>query len=167
MSINYFQVLDIEQGFEIDKVTLKDHYNSLIKEYHPDNFAADSAQELQALEQTALLNEAFKVLNDDLLRANYLLELHNINAFDALDTGMDGAFLMMQITLQEELEELNTEEGLEDFLDRIHQHINEHTRQISQYFAENNLEKARNAVRELKFFYQLRMQTEKKLDTFL
>jgi molecular chaperone HscB len=164
---NYFNVFELEQNFDIDKNKLKSQYNKLVKDHHPDNFTTDKGKHLKALENSNTINQAFKILNDDLSRANHILELNNINAFDALDTKMSPDFLITQIELQEQLESLNDELEFDDFLDKIKKLTKNNIDKIRENLAQNNFLVVRNLVRELKFYYQLKSLTESKLDNFI
>ena len=106
---NYFELFSIDVGFSIDLVVLESAYQQQIAKYHPDKFATHSDREKSlALQNTSLINTAFETLRSPLLRATYLLELEDINAFDEKDTHMDVAFLMRQIELREQLESIES-----------------------------------------------------------
>lgn len=150
---NYFDIFDLQLSFDIDKSQLKQSFNTQIIQFHPDKFV-DKQQKNQAIQNTSLLNTAFTTLNDDLLRATYILELNNINAFDEKNTNMNGVFLMEMIELQEELETLNSQTKVDTFLSNITIKIAQTTDKLAKTFENNDLENATNIVRELKFYSQ-------------
>jgi molecular chaperone HscB len=97
-----------------------------------------------------------------LTRASYILELNNINAFDEKDTQMNGAFLMEMIELQEELESLDSDSKIDKFIKNIDEKIQTNIQNLALSFDKNNLEKAKNLVRELKFYNQTKIKAKDK-----
>ena len=101
---NYFELFDLETSFFIDEIALKEAYRKEISRFHPDQYATKSESEkLQALQNTSLLNSAFKALKSSLNRAEYLLKLQGVDPFDEKDTVMDEHFLLSQIDLEKSL----------------------------------------------------------------
>ncbi len=79
MSDNYFELLSIVHGFDIDKNQLYTNYIALQQLLHPDKYANKTKPEkLLAIEYTSKLNKAYQTLNDDKSRAEYLLSLEGI-----------------------------------------------------------------------------------------
>ena len=123
-----------------------------------------------ALQNTSLINTAYDTLKSPLLRATYLLELQDINAFDEKDTQMNIDFLMNQIALREQLESLEVDKdelALDDFIEQVSQKVTQNIEQISQLFELNEFDKIKNLVRELKFYTQLNAQANQLMDEWL
>ena len=58
-------------------------------EVHPDRYAAAGETEQRlALQSSARVNEAYQALKDPVARAQYLLSLHGVDAFDETDTAL-------------------------------------------------------------------------------
>ena len=118
---NYFELFDLKTSFFVDDEALKKAYQTQVTRFHPDNFATKSqAEKLQALQNTSLVNSAYTALKTPLNRASYLLNLENINPFDEKDTNMDADFLISQIELREQLENIEEQQDnltLDDFID--------------------------------------------------
>ncbi|MEZ5353703.1 MAG: Fe-S protein assembly co-chaperone HscB [Bryobacteraceae bacterium] len=75
--VDYFEVFGIRPSLAIDLSALQKRFYELSRQWHPDRFAARSPEERQqALDNTAALNDAFRVLRDPVSRAEYLLA-HN------------------------------------------------------------------------------------------
>ncbi len=73
---DYFQLLGLERGFNPDKADLRRRFYAQSAAVHPDRFAThDAAAQAAALQQTALLNEALRVLSHPILRLGHLLAL--------------------------------------------------------------------------------------------
>lgn len=168
---NYFQLFALTPEFDIDTQQLEVSYQAQIAQYHPDKFASeDEKSQLQAVQNTSLINSAFDTLKDPLNRATYLLELNNIQAFDEKDTKMDVGFLMAQIELRESLEAIQAEAdelALDDFIENIGVKIKDNISQISALFATGEMTEIKNLVRELKFYTQLNTQAQALMDEFL
>jgi len=168
---NYFELFSLDAGFAINLTSLEQAYQSQISIFHPDNFVTNSDKEKSiALQNTSLINTAYDTLKAPLLRATYLLELQDINAFDEKDTQMDMEFLMNQIALRERLESLEANKDeleLDDFIEQVSQKVTQNIEQISQLFEIKELDKIKNLVRELKFYTQLNTQANQLMDEWL
>ena len=169
---NYFELFDLETSFFIDEVALKEAYRKEISRFHPDQYATKSESEkLQALQNTSLLNSAFKALKSSLNRAEYLLKLQGVDPFDEKDTVMDEHFLLSQIDLREELEAIKESKdslSLDDFIENINLQINEKSQSIYRAFEKNSdVMDIKKNVRELKFFEQLYNQANSLMDQWL
>lgn len=68
---NYFEILNISENAEAE--VIHSAYKALARKYHPDN---EPLPEKFAVEKMAAINEAYRVLSDDKLRAAYVRELH-------------------------------------------------------------------------------------------
>ena len=84
---------------------------------------------------------------------------------------MDHDFLISQIELREELEVLKLKQNaddLEDYLDKVEEHIQSKIDLISDAFKESKeLMEIKKDVRELKFYEQLLSESSKLMDEWL
>jgi len=169
---NYFQLFDLETSFFVDDKALNKAYQAQVTRFHPDNFATKSqAEKLQALQSTSLLNSAYTALKTPLNRASYLLNLEDVNPFDEKDTNMDANFLVSQIELREQLEdikELQDNTVLDNFIERVQDFINDNVASISEAFSQSrDLQEIKKLVRELKFYDQLNKEANRLMDEWL
>jgi len=76
VAADYFQLLGLPRGYEIDAVQLQSSYRTLARLVHPDRFS-NEPPEAAALPTrlSAALNDAVRVLSDPVRRADYLLTL--------------------------------------------------------------------------------------------
>jgi len=96
---DYFACLGLPRSYALDMQTLKTQYLMQQKAAHPDNFVTQGdAEKKTAQQQSAELNAAYQVLSCPLKRAQYLLNLEGVSA-----AVLPPAFLMEQMTLQEEI----------------------------------------------------------------
>ena len=78
-SIDKFAFLGFDPDFDIDTPKLEHRFRELSRKLHPDRFARATPQERRfSLEQTTLLNDAYKTLRDPVRRAEHLLSLRGV-----------------------------------------------------------------------------------------
>ncbi|BBB23612.1 molecular chaperone HscB [Isorropodon fossajaponicum endosymbiont JTNG4] len=166
---NYFELFSLATDFDINIAKLNTEYQQQVAKFHPDKFASGSDKERAlALQNTSLINTAFDTLKSPLNRANYLLELNGINAFDETNTQMDVDFLMAQIELREALEPIQAskdETALDGFIEKIDKKIKHNVDNIRALFANTKaLNEIKDLVRELKFYEQLNTHAKQLMD---
>ena len=68
-----FAVLGLPRTFELDQGQVDERFRTLSRKLHPDRFARASAKERRfSLEQTTLLNDAYRTLQNPARRAEHL-----------------------------------------------------------------------------------------------
>lgn len=78
-NVNYFDVFDLPKKLAIDTSALERAFYKLSRKLHPDVYARASEQEQQwSLEQTSLLNDAYRTLKNPITRTEYLLKLEGV-----------------------------------------------------------------------------------------
>lgn len=166
---DYFQLLDMPRGFELDLARLDNNYRQAVALVHPDRFAgADSSQQRVALEQASALNQAYDTLKHPTSRALYLLNQQQ--QLDEESTVQDPEFLMQQMQWREELEELS------DFaqIDAFRLRLNNSRAAIDSDFATcwsdtSQRELAERLLRRMQFLDKLLYETrqlEERLDDY-
>lgn len=115
---DHFLRLGLPKDELFDPARAEANYLRLSRALHPD-FMADAGDDalFRAVSHSALLNEAWGVLNDEQLRAEYVLELHHPGALEQ-HKRLSPEFLMEAMELSEELEEAR-DEGCADTIRRI------------------------------------------------
>ena len=69
---SYFELLDVPVAS--DEALLTSRFHELSRRYHPDRFGTrDAATQMTALQNAALVNDAYRTLRDPFARAEYLL----------------------------------------------------------------------------------------------
>jgi molecular chaperone HscB len=82
--LTYFEFLELPEKLTIDLKDLEKRFFALSRKWHPDRFArASSAEQQQALDASALLNDAYRTLRDPVARTEYLLSLKGIAPGDS------------------------------------------------------------------------------------
>lgn len=109
----HFALFDLQPDFRLDLNELAARYRELARQTHPDRFADASERDQRlALEGAAQLNEAYQTLRSAPRRARYLLSLQG-HELPLETTVQDPAFLMQQMELREELQELQESADLD------------------------------------------------------
>ncbi len=72
---DYFRFMGLEPRLNLDMADLQQRFYTLSRLLHPDRFTRATPTEQQySLEATAILNDAYRVLRDPVLRAEYILK---------------------------------------------------------------------------------------------
>ncbi|VAX11213.1 Chaperone protein HscB [hydrothermal vent metagenome] len=175
LSQNYYSLFDFPVSFTVNLDELENRYRELQRLLHPDRYARASDQERRiSVQQTAHLNEAFHTLRDIPRRARYLLELKGIGFDDEKDTHFDGAFLMQQMELREELEAITQTsdpfDKLTKFLAEIKQLRQIMYTELEALFADEspeNLDRAKQSVQKVRFLNRLQQEAEEQEEDLL
>lgn len=121
---NYFQIFSLPIAFEINN-NLEEIYYSLQQQYHPDFNNKINDDDNQ--KYLTIINEAFKILNDPLLRAIYLLQLKfkiNLNE-DNGKVRPDIVIISDILEIEEKIEERKAnKENIKDIIDDIKLDLN-------------------------------------------
>ena len=165
---NHFELFGLPVTFDVDTADLAARYRDMQRRVHPDKFANASDQDRRlSLQMTAQINDAFQTLKDPVRRGRYLLSLRGIDLGDETDTAMDPAFLMEQMELRENLDQVrqadNPHTRLTELANRIEQRLQDGIEQFRRALMEDTPEtnkKARNAVREMQFLEKMRREID-------
>lgn len=163
--MDYFTLFNLPVRFDVDTQVLSSRYQELQRQYHPDRFASASESErLASVSQAATINEAYQTLKDPLRRAEYLLLQNGIDVQNEQQTMHDTAFLMEQLALREELEDIERRKDVEPALSVFHRRIEEmiciRTQCLKQELDEQSWSAAADTVRKLRFLDRLLQQVE-------
>lgn len=167
LTANYFELLDLEQDYQLDLKVLKEKYLELQREVHPDKFASESEKiQREAIQRVSYLNQAYETLKSPLQRAIYLLQISG-NDFDP-DTQIhnDAAFLLEQMELREELSEVSyTNEpltALEELNNKASLRYKSHQEQFSKLYSEKNWQDAAVEINKMMFAKKLLSEISEK-----
>lgn len=165
---NYFEIFGLPVAYDVDLGLLSDRFLELQKEVHPDRFASRTEQEKRlAMQWATLLNSANDTLKSPLKRAIYLLQLGGIELED--NPQLPPEFLMEQIELREQLEDIEESDANLDELDAFKKEVKAVIASIERTFANSvadDLLQAETLVYEMQFLNKLLVsanQLEEKL----
>jgi molecular chaperone HscB len=99
-----FELFDLPRKFDLDPKALEAKYLDLTRATHPDFAGADPEKQMAAMELSARVNDAHKLLADDEARANHLLNLLG-GPDKEEDKSLPPGFLQKMLMVREEMEE--------------------------------------------------------------
>ena len=162
--MDYFTLFGLPAGYEIDTQALAARFQDLQRQYHPDKFAnGTQAEQLAAVQHSATINQAWQTLRNPLSRAEYLLSRHGFDLSSEQHTVRDTAFLMEQLELREELDEIEQakdEARLETFIKRVKGMFDTRHQQMVDQLNHETWDVAADSVRKLRFLDKLRSSAE-------
>ncbi len=109
VNTDYFTFFGIEERLDLHSQDLEKRFYQLSRKWHPDLFARRSAAEQQeALENTALLNDAYRTLREPISRAEYVLSRHGLEVSEQKSGSVPPELLEEVFELNMALEELRS-----------------------------------------------------------
>lgn len=167
--MRYFELFAIPVDYNVDLATVNKNYLELQRAVHPDRHAnASSRDKLLAVQNTAEINDALQTLKHPVKRAEYMLSELGVDIRAEQQTLQDPQFLMQQMELREELEELTTsadpDAAIAQFEQQIKQLDSQYSAQLAEQLASNDEQQwqlAADNIRKLKFVYKLRDELER------
>ncbi|KAI4707515.1 hypothetical protein J4E89_007619 [Alternaria sp. Ai002NY15] len=148
-----------EGPFAIDLSALKKEFLQLQARAHPDLHPQADKKRAEAL--SSRINEAYKTLQNPLLRAQYLLSLRGIEvAEDETAKVEDPELLMEVLDARESIEEAESEEDLVEMRERNEERIAESTEIIDKAFKRDDLEAAKSEAVKLRYWVNIKESIE-------
>ncbi|EPB9464728.1 co-chaperone HscB [Vibrio alginolyticus] len=163
--MNHFELFGLPSQFKLDGSLLSSQFRELQKLFHPDNFATGSERDrLMAVQKAAQINDAYQVLKNPISRAEYILAEQGVEIRGEQQTMQDPMFLMEQMELREELEEIadssDPESALFDFDSKVSKMYKQHLASVEQELDDGLWAEAADRVRKLKFIAKLKNEIE-------
>ena len=92
LPVDYFSFFGMPRKLNIDVADLEREFYELSRKLHPDlNARADKREQEWSLEQSSLLNDAYRTLRDPIKRTQYLLGLEGIELEEQSKTATEKA----------------------------------------------------------------------------
>ncbi len=143
---NFFKLFNIDEKFLIDSNLLEEKYLQLQLEFHPDQ--SDAQDSILSIE----INEAYKVLNDDFLRACHLLQLNNIDLInDDFALKPDKSMLEEILELQESITSIENKTVIDNLLRHLKQTINDLIIDFNRAYEDNQIKLSANYILKAKY----------------
>jgi molecular chaperone HscB len=170
--MSYFELFGLPEQFLIDSNQLSSQFRELQKRFHPDNVATGSERDkLLAVQKASEINDGYQVLKNPISRAEYLLAIHEVDIRGEQQTMQDPEFLMDQMVLREELEEIeassNAEDALFDFDTKVTKLYKNMLDIVAQELDQALWLQAASTVRKLKFIAKLKNEIARAEDHLL
>ena len=163
--MNHFELFGLPLQFQLDGSLLSSQFRDLQRQFHPDKFAIASERDrLLAVQKAAQINDAYQVLKNPISRAEYLLVQHGEDIRGEQQTMQDPMFLMEQMELREELEDIadssDHEDALFAFEGKVSKMYKQQLSAIQQELESEAWLEAADRVRKLKFIAKLKNEIE-------
>lgn len=149
--------------YDIDQSFLHQQHLALQKEHHPDNIADQNLQK-ETLAKSIELNNAYKILKDDYLRAEYLLKLEGYKFDDESLKHMINHDELEEIL--EDFETLEEVSSLTDLRDIEKSKLSQQELLISKItksFEQKNLQESLDLTIRLKYLTNLVRNIKQKI----
>lgn len=141
--------------FTLDLGLLRREFLQLQAKAHPDLAPAEKKRQAEAL--SARINEAYKTLQNPLLRAQYLLELRGIDvAGDETAKVEDPELLMEVLETREVIEEAQTEEELQPLRELNERRIAASVEVLEDAFKNDDMDAAKEEAVKLRYWINIR-----------
>lgn len=165
--MNFFTLLDLPIEIPVDKQRLNAHYQQLQRQCHPDNFAnASPGEQREAVQQSALINDAYQQLKHPLRSIEYFLSLQGVDVYSQ-HTVQDTDFLMAQLDLRETLDNIinmadsaDREAKFDAFSQEVNAQFNHNFDVLYAQIQAKNWPNAGEWVVKLQFFEKLKQQID-------
>jgi molecular chaperone HscB len=90
--VDYFTFFALPRKLNLDTTVLEREFYELSRKLHPDLYARSDAQEQEwSMEQSSLLNDAYRTLKDPIKRTEYLLRLEGVELEEQSKTATERA----------------------------------------------------------------------------
>ena len=132
---------------------LRKEFLQLQSKAHPD--LARPGQKRQAEALSMRVNEAYKVLQDPLKRAQYLLSLRGIDVEDDSAKLSENELLMEVMAAREAVEEVENEDQLVDIRNENTEKIDESVEVLDEAFAKDDMGTAANEAVRLRYWMNI------------
>ena len=167
-SVNYFELFGLPEQFSLDEKKLRDNYNALMQQYHPDKAAVKTDfEKKQILALAAAVNDGYRVLSSPLERAAFILRRLGVDVDSQTDTRFPIGFLQQQMQWHEDLEtgiETHDANLLQSLSAKISHAKNEILQLISHIFDQSlsaeQIEQAYLLVRQGRFLDKLLIRVD-------
>lgn len=169
---NPFALFDLPVAFQVDSALLNERYLALQKSLHPDNFSAASAQEQRlAIQKSAEINDALRILKDPIARADSIIALNTGEQENPEEkSNKDIGFLMQQMEWRETLENIENRKDTDEltaFTQEINQIRHAILSELSTALDAQQWDIARAITDKLRFIKKLQAEIERVEETLL
>jgi len=133
--MNYFEFYHLPLSCHPDQDLVKKNYYANSKKYHPDRFMqADAKTKIEALQQSALNNEAYTTFQDPMLTFAHLLRIKGLLLPDE-KYQLPSSFLMEVMDLNEQLSDWENQGKDAQLGQSLQQSVHEFIKQLQDDIA--------------------------------
>jgi molecular chaperone HscB len=165
--MNYFELFGLPVAFKADINQLRNAFMHIQRASHPDKFVQGTeAEQEMALEQSAIANKGFSLLNNAEKILPYVLEISgHIQADEKYNLAPD--FLMEMMELNEAWMDAASSEAKQTILDQINMLKNDIYSPIKAYLeADTIMDIPQEAMLQIKDYYYKKKYLDRILEDF-
>ena len=165
---NAYEMFGLKPVFSLDLGKLEEIYIHTIRQIHPDRHVYRSAEEKRkSLEESAKINEAYRILKDPLLRAQHLWELEGcVYSFETPgvpEISASSQILMESMALRESLEEAVCPEKIGQLLQEAIKKMDLILIELHTAFEVHDRVKAHTLIEHLGYLRKFAQEAQEKL----
>lgn len=151
-NVNYFELFDIEQSFNLDSKALSKKFKNMQKVLHPDKFAQKKESDRILSEMwSSHVNNGYNKLLKPLDRALYLLELMGKPLVEG-EIATDANFLAEIMEINEEVSEAESVTDIAGISQHNKGVLKDYVEKVSKAFGEGDVQKARELIARMKYY---------------
>mmetsp|Transcript_15947 Transcript_15947/g.19785 ORF Transcript_15947/g.19785 Transcript_15947/m.19785 type:complete len:293 (-) Transcript_15947:1345-2223(-) len=162
---DYFKLLGLPKEFGLNVKEMEKIFWKVQMNLHPDKFTQSSDKEKEySADLSSKVNHAYNVLKSPVRRAQYLLEMHGIDALsEGGETNTDPALLMEAMEAREELEETESIKDLKSMKKNFASTIAKVEGELKASFDAHKLEEAARLAVRLRYLTKVVDEIDEKL----
>jgi len=150
--ISYFDIMEIDESFDIESNKLSDKLKALQRKLHPDKFAQRSDEEMRiSANQSSIVNKAYQTLSKPLNRGLYLLKLHG-HIIEEDNTDMDPIFLLEIMECNEAIADVETPDAVQQLKIENTIIFEKLLKEASTKFLSNDFRSAKEILAQAKYY---------------
>lgn len=143
---NFFDLFALPQKFALDLEALEKKYLELQSLFHPDKSSSDD------ISKSIEINEGYKILADDFLRACHLLQLKNVDILnDEKAANVDIATLQEVLDLQEKIFEISGADEIRNLQNQLNLKIRLLLLEFVKHFEAPEIKEATQILIKVKY----------------
>lgn len=144
---NIFELFNLDVDYDLDKALLKQKFNDIQKLYHPDK-NSQSASLDKINDASGYINDAYRLLCNDIDRATYLLKfLFNYKMSDS-ESIEDETFLQEIVKVNEQID---SSEDITSLMKQYEKKYENHINELKLHFREKNCDNIIKTLKKIKF----------------
>ncbi len=164
---SFYVVLDLPESMRLKRAALEKAYLDLSRRVHPDRFGRTSTLERKlALEQTTVVNDAYRTLKSPRKRAEYLMGRRGRKIGGEQERIDDLEFLAEMMELRETLSDASSVDDIEPLHDDVQGRYDKILLQLERHFddGEGEQDEAVAKLNTLRFLERFLEEVDNKFD---
>ena len=166
-SKNFFEFFCLQQyrsNFLLDHTLLQQTYKAYQRVLHPDKFSTNTELMDSANQVSAFCSTAFKVLQDDVSRAKYILEEeHGIQALTEGEREKDHELMEWVFEIRMDIEEADDQDELSMMLRQVESDYASKIDEIGRHFENKEFDKVKGELEQTQYLAQMVAEIELKM----